>query len=486
MSKKPEDNSFFLSVAEFVSHHTMFKEGDTVLIGVSGGADSVALLHALMLYKKHTIHIGIAHLNHCLRGDESERDLLFVKQIAENLSIPFHYNRENVKNYQKKNKLSMEEAARVIRYRFLFSTAKQHGYNKIATGHHADDNAELILMNLIRGGGSDGLAGMRPVSCGGRIVRPLLTQTKKGIEHFLTTSGIPFVYDSSNSDTAFMRNRIRSELLPGIRAAYNPNIEKTLNRTAAIVSDDLEWLQGIIMPLIDKLLNRKKDGAVELSITELKKQHIAVQRRLCRKAIEYVKGDLRRISLFHTDAALELSLSSKAHTSIDLPGRIRVKKIYDSLAFVREKKNLRSVPASRHKMTSLFLHSVERPCGQAKTVMISEVGLKLRFSEISQKAGCRLSGFNHKTALLDISKLDFPIIIRNIMPGDRFTPLGMKGTQKLNRYFINNRVTMKHRNNCPVVLSGEKIIWVAGHRIDERFKVLPQTKNILKVELLLA
>jgi tRNA(Ile)-lysidine synthase len=202
--------------------HCMLQNADAVLVAVSGGADSVALLHILLeLAPKYSLRMAIAHLNHGLRQKESDRDEAFVASLAKQLELPFYVGREDVRGYRQRHRLSIEDAARQVRYRFYNSVAVNYGYGKIALGHHGDDNAELILMNLLRGSGPLGLSGISPVR-DGKIVRPLINLRRSEIMDYVAAKNLDYVTDSSNWDLKFRRNKIRTRLIPQLKSGYNP------------------------------------------------------------------------------------------------------------------------------------------------------------------------------------------------------------------------------------------------------------------------
>ena len=227
----------------------MVQAGDTVLVGVSGGPDSVALVHIMLdLAPKFSFQVAIAHLNHDLRRDESARDEAFVVFLAEQLNLPVHVERQDVRRHQKNYRLSLEEAARQVRYRFYDAIASKFGYEKIALGHHADDNAELILMYLLRGSGPLGLSGIPPLR-DARIIRPLMDIKRTEILDYIAAKSLDCVVDSSNRDSQYLRNRIRNRLLPQLKAEYNPKLVESLNRLASILDAEERWIESLIQPI---------------------------------------------------------------------------------------------------------------------------------------------------------------------------------------------------------------------------------------------
>ena len=250
-------NQLLRAVEQVITAHAMFKPNDKVLVGVSGGPDSVALLHVLLeLTPKYDLKLGIAHLNHGLRGQEADADAEFVSSLAQNFDLPCYIKKRNIRQYHSHNKLSPEEAAGQIRYSFYFEVAEKYGFDKIALGHQANDNAEHVLMYLLRGSGPLGLSGIPPIR-GGKIVRPMLRLTRSQIENYLAATGLESITDRSNTDLQFTRNRLRYQLLPILISAYNPRLIETLNRLAEIMRTEEQWINDTIRPIFDGLIVKK-------------------------------------------------------------------------------------------------------------------------------------------------------------------------------------------------------------------------------------
>jgi tRNA(Ile)-lysidine synthase len=463
----------------------MVEAGDSVLVGVSGGPDSVALVHILLaLAPKFSFQVAIAHLNHCLRQDESARDEAFVVALAEQLDLPVHVERQDVRRYQKNHHLSLEEAARQVRYRFYHATASKFGYEKIALGHHSDDNAELILMVLLRGSGPLGLSGIPPVR-DDKIVRPLIDIKRHEIMDYIAVKGLDCVVDSSNRDTQYLRNKVRNRLIPELKAEYNPKLIDSLNRLAAILDAEERWIENLIQPIFKKVIDFEKQGRIGFGIEQLNQQTIAVRRRLIRWAILKVKGNLRRIAFVHVEAAVKLAQKGADSGSLDLPDRIRIFRQNDVLIISGEAQNLRHLAsAPLFSSTPDYEYRLSRP-GE---IFIKEAALKIRFSETPREhtPDWRSSGEGTRVSYFDMDKIRFPLVIRNFRPGDRFSPLGMTGRQKLKKFFIDHKVSRAERKKCPILLSRNQIIWVVGHRLDNAVKIGSQTRRLLKAELSLA
>ncbi|MBW2100176.1 MAG: tRNA lysidine(34) synthetase TilS [Deltaproteobacteria bacterium] len=463
----------------------MFHPEESVLVGVSGGPDSIAMLHVLLdLSPCMSLRLGVAHVNHCLRHKDSDNDAQFVESLAKELGLPFYIKKEDVLKYQKDNGLSQEEAARRVRYAFYYDIAKKNDFGKIALGHHADDNAELVLMYLFRGSGPLGLSGIPPVR-DNKIVRPLIKSTRSQILDFLEVKGLDYVTDISNTDVKYLRNRIRHHLIPALKEDYNPAITQTLNRLSSIIRSEEEWIEEVIEPVFKKTVLAIENKKLTLCISRLKGIHVAAQRRIIRKAIKKIKGDLRRITFSHIDSAICLMENGPDWGSLDFPDRVRIKRTGDHLLFSKEKHPLRSLGIKK-KETLFPEYKIFSNGFKAEKVFIKETGVYLSFTETGASTLFDFHGKGKNIAFFDINKLHFPLTIRSFQPGDRFTPLGMSGTQKVKKFFINNKIPPSERSKCLILTSGQQIIWIVGHRIDESVKVTSSTNRVLKAELLLA
>lgn len=471
------------TVDQTLRAHDMVQNGEALLVAVSGGADSVALVYILLeLAPKYSLRMAIAHLNHCLRQSESDRDEKFVAGLAKHLGLPFYVGREDVRRYQEQYRLSPEDAARQVRYGFYDAIATKYGYRKIAVGHHGDDNAELVLMNLLRGSGPLGLCGISPVR-DNKIVRPLIDLRRSEIMDYIAAKSLNYVTDSSNWDLNYHRNKIRTRLIPELKSEYNPQLIDSLNRMSAIMGAEEEWIEDLIHPIFEKTVVFKEKNKLWLAISELNEQPVAVQRRIIRKAIRWVKGNLRRITFDHVASVCHLAQIGAASGIRDLPDRLRIRRDRDVLMISKERVNLRRLDrVSCFSETPEYEYSLTGP----GKIFVEEAEAYIGFAEISKAPSLDLQPSGHQVAFFDMDKVRFPLVIRNFRAGDRFWPLGSSGKQKLKKFFIDHKVSRIERARCPIVLSQDKIIWVAGHRLDNAVKIGPQTQRILKAELSLA
>ncbi len=483
------------AVERTIRSRSMFQRGDAVLVGASGGPDSMALLHLLLtLAPGFGFEIGAAHLNHGLRPGAADEDASFVKAASGKLGLPCFVEKIDVRKHRRDHGLSLEEAARRVRYGFFGRVAAAHGFNKIALGHQGDDNAELVLMNLFRGSGSPGVSGMpaiRPLGRGSVVlVRPLLEVSRSHIMAYLAEEGIAFVTDESNQDPRYTRNRIRRLLMPELKRSYNPRIAEALNRFARIQRAENDWIEEMVEPLFQQAVLEKGAGGIVLSVPRLRELRIPARARVLRRAVAAVKGDLRRITYSHVADVIALMETGPANGRLSLPEGLRVVREGEVIRIARAVKNSggrsisrRSDPPGRGIVSE---HRIPKPGRNPVCARMDEIGLELKFSALPLSEAPDVAGSGGKTGLFDMDAVHFPLILRSFRPGDRFRPLGMTGAKKVKKYFIDSKIPAWRRGRYPLLVSREEIIWVVGLRQNDPSKVTPSTRRLLKVELFLA
>ncbi len=482
--KKYSHDRILGKVNRAIQAHGMLDPGDAVLVGVSGGADSVALLH-LLLHLKPVLNldIAVAHLNHNLRGKASDADARFVAGLAQELGLSLFIKKIDVLGYKKKWGLSLEETSRKIRYDYFSKLIHDHPYDKVALGHHMDDNAELVLMNLFRGSGTMGVSGIPPAR-DNQIIRPLCNLCRHEIDAFLSENRIHHIIDESNQDTSFLRNRIRHTLLPLLKEQYNPNIITGIHQFTEIIRTEEAWLDRSALSCYKTCLIEQNNRSIILSVGKLKRLHLAMQRRVLRKAIKSVRGNLRRITFTHMEDAVKLLNSDNPSAGINLPGNTKVYRSYETLIVSLREERIKNQPSKygKRKKAIGFSYEIARPHHTQTTVDIVEIGTRLICYELDKKDIPDFYGSGHQRVFLDMAQLTFPLLVRNIEPGDRFSPLGLSGTQKIKSFFINNKTPRSQRIGTPVVVSDGRIIWLVGLRIDESVKITDGTTRVLCTE----
>jgi len=460
----------FNQVRRTIDRYHLLEKGDRLVVGVSGGVDSMVLLHLLNAHRE-AFHLSliIAHLNHGLRPEESEKEAELVQKESEQLGLPFEYGQFNVKEFQKLSGFSPQDAARKIRFQFFHDLLKKHHAKKIALGHNADDQVETILLRLMRGSGLQGLRGILPLR-DGKIIRPLLETWREEIESFAIEKGIHFRLDSSNLKHDYLRNRIRLALIPSMEREYQPNFKKILLRTSAILREENDYLEKGAEEAYQTIVQESKD-TLSFKFSEYQSLHQAIQWRIIRKMMEIlcaqgmvVEGregsDVRQIHLRLRQPPPSFIL--------ELSHGVWIEKRYDRVELGRGA--VRPFPPFEVELIS------------PGRTMIEELGKEIVIEEVN-RAQFREDRESLTMAFMDYENLQFPLRIRNFRPGDRFCPLGIQGTQKLKEFFIDHKVPRFERPKIPLLISGEMIVWIVGYRIDERVKVTEKTKRVLKVKL---
>lgn len=458
-------------VRNTVKRYELLDRGDSVVVAVSGGPDSTALLFALNDLKyDYLLNLHIANFNHMFRGaEEAKEDRGYVSSLSKRLKLPLIFGEADVPKYAKEANLSLEEAAREKRYEFLLNTAKEAGAGKIALGHTMDDQSETVLMRLIRGAGLGGMRGIPPSRKmdGKLIVRPLIEAWRSDVEAYLRAMKINPRQDVTNTMTTFLRNRIRHELIAYLKG-YNPNIKETLVRNAQSLTYDYEVLADLIDREFGGCASVRKH-TVRIPLRDFKAKPTGIRRGILRKAIEVLKGNLRGIDYAHIEDIEGLIEASKG--AIDLPDRIRVIGSGNSLVFSRAEDALclspsGSCPKVRKRLTV-----------PGKT-RVPELGMVFEAEFVRARAR---SGKPANVEYMDYAGLKRPLCIRTWEKGDRFKPLGMAFEKKLQDFYVDEKVSRGRRSSIPLVVSGRKIIWVCGLRLSDEVKITSETKRVLKL-----
>jgi tRNA(Ile)-lysidine synthase len=411
----------------------MVVPGDRVLVAVSGGPDSVALLAALTsLSACLEIDVCAAHLNHHLRGEEAQRDQACAQSVAATLGVRCVVGDAVALD----SRSNLEARAREQRYAFLARVAESEGCSKIATGHTMDDQAETLLMRLLRGTGWDGLACIQPVRAG-RIVRPLIECSRQQVLAFLKANALPSCGDSSNDDRRMLRNRVRHDVLPLLRS-INPNVVRTIASTVQILSGEAEMLDARVRSLCVVVPS--------LPVAAIVDAPAALRGRLVRTWLRDQRGDLRRLTAAHIRAVIELALSERPSGQVQLPGGQHVVREYDCVRW--RSKESRQV--------------VEAPC---ELVPGSDVSLRSGWRIRALVEGCGRATPRPRDLwelAADADSVPRPLILRSARRGDRVRPLGMQGSRKLQDIFVDRKLPREQRWSLPVVEAAGEILWVPG------------------------
>jgi tRNA(Ile)-lysidine synthase len=457
-------------VLGFIQQHQLISGGKLV-VAVSGGPDSVCLLHILAkLHKELRVSLHIAHLNHKIRGAESEADAKYVSDLARQLGIPATIEGREVKGYRAKHRLSLEEAAREVRYSFLAEVAKSIGAERVAVGHTRDDHIETILLHLIRGTGTRGLKGLQPSTewkskTGSiTIIRPLLEVSREETEDYCQSHELKPRTDASNVSLSPLRNRIRHQLLPLLKS-YNPGIAQALLRTAQIASEDIDFLDKEVARLWDEVA-QEQPNAIVLDKKRFDRLPPALKRYLLRAAVERRLGSAKDIEMRHIEEMMS-ALSKAAGKRLSLPRGLIFSIEYDRYLLASDPTALSPLPILNGEFQLKIPGETLLPGWLIEAVVISREGMTEK---------------DAFTAYLDLAKTGDKLLVRPRKRGDRFQPLGLDQPKKLNEFMIDAKIPRTWRQRVPIVCSPEQIVWVVGWRIDEWVKVSEKTKRALCLE----
>lgn len=439
------------SFLKYIKEQKLIDPSDKILLAVSGGVDSVVLCKLLHQAK---IKFAIAHCNFTLRGEESDEDELFVEELAELYNVAFHSISFDTNSFAKKNKLSVQVAARELRYKWFEEIKTQFNFTLIATAHHQDDSIETFFINLLRGSGIRGLHGILPKQ--GDIIRPLLFANKVEIEAFAKKNKLKFRRDSSNETDKYLRNKIRHKLIP-LLSTINPSANKNIADTI----ENLREVETIYLKSIEKKrlkIVEEKNGLVKINIKELEK--------------------LKPISAYLFEYLYPLGFNSKM-----------IDDILESLNSESGKQFFSGTHRLIKDRNYLIINTNEKIIDSKNiNISLSKKEIKVGSNKIvfkkmlhSKKVDLKVS---KDIAQIDFEKLKFPLQLRKWEHGDTFHPIGMKGKKKLSDFFIDQKFSLIEKENTMVLISDNKIVWVVGHRIDDRFKITDKTKQIYFANLL--
>ena len=474
----------YQQVSEFIERHQLLNCGERVVIGVSGGPDSLCLLDSLS-------HLGYplicAHLDHGLRQESSD-EAAYVKSIAQSYNLPFEIERQDVA-LKAGSGVSLEEAARLARYNFLVRVARKNDVHVIATGHTADDQVETVLMHFLRGTGPSGLRGMRPDTPldswvgisdaqGIRLIRPLLSLNRGQTEGHCQAVGLEPVIDSSNMDPTFFRNRIRHELLP-LLETYNPGIRQILLRLACIMTAEVDLLTEMVASAWESVFESLGESALLLRVESMKGKPLALQRALLRSAIKKLQPSARDVSFDTIERGIQFVSDPTRPASRPLIAGLMLRDLGEEILLY-------------HTDSPVIYDRLPQLIGdvQAGMPIPGEVelagGWKLTATSESIVPGSYQTYLNAQEgdfAAIDESGLSAPLSVRTRVPGDRIQPLGLEGTSKVSDIMINNHIPDLARARWPIVVSGDEVVWVAGIRMSHSFRLTEGTSRAIVIRL---
>jgi len=486
---KPENNRscdlLFITVRDAIDGGKLLPPGGGITAGVSGGYDSACLLHILSSYLNSAApplsagerreRLVAVHVNHMLRGEESLRDEEHTARLCAVLGVRLIVVREDIQAYASKTRMSVEAAGREVRYNALErARASQEAETgrpwRVAVAHNRDDLAETVLMNILRGAGVDGLRGMSPGAPNTYVVRPLLGVNRLQIEAYLKRNGVEAVFDSTNDDISYMRNRIRAELLPALRNNYNPGVVDALCRLSEAAGRDGDYLTLEAERAYKHCL--LADGAdplrVVLSLEIFNALHPAIASRVLRVAIANAGADIRRVGHVHITGVLALAASGRTGSTLQLPGGLRVRRSYGSLAFFLDTPTPARAPTPQ-------------PASAPAPTPPGVVTKSLHFIDDEIVEQIRNIRYNSLEQFFDADVLlADELVLRYRRNGDLFYPINSPGPKKLKEYFIDAKIPAEYRDSVCLLAAGDEVAWVIGHRVSERYKVTGRTQNVLR------
>jgi len=442
----------------FIDQKNLINKGDKVLIALSGGPDSVFLLYFLFKYKtKLKIDLGAMHINHRLRGTDSDTDQKFCKSLCKKYKVNYYTKNRNVKAFALKNKISIEEAGREIRYKELKLAARKYGYKKIATAHNSTDNTETTLLNLFKGTGIDGISGI-PFSRG-NIIRPILCIKKNDIVKYLDNNKINYRVDTSNLNNDYERNFIRNKILPLIKENINPNFEESIFRSSEIFKDIKKLINDRFDDSVNKIIKSKKNKLKILLNSDFSANKRNLSFLIKKSVYEKFEEELNFKNINDIISLTEKRIGQK----VDLPGKL-----------IAQKERGMIIINNKTKKTENVLLTVK----PNKEVDLNSK--KIFIKKINKQGKYRLSR-NRNLEFISGDEIKGNFKIRNWTAGDKFYPIGLKGSKKISDYLTEQKIPNYRRKDQLVLTNNNKIVWVLGLRLDDRFKITSQTKKVYSI-----
>lgn len=455
-------------VKKTIKEYQLIAPGDLVIAGVSGGPDSLALLHILKgLQDEFCFKLHVGHVDHSFRGQEAEAEARWVKETVEKWGIPCTVHKENVPKIAREKGLSAEEAGHIVRKKFFLGLMASLGAQKVALGHHADDQAETVLMHFLVGAGMEGLQGMKPLNT--PFIRPLILLRRQDIEFYCREQVLKPRFDPSNQSEIYLRNRIRQQVIPWLAQKINPNLVETLNRTAHIIQKDEEILQRATEKLAAQHMQMKKD-VLSVSLKDWDNLYEGLQRRLIRYAYTKV-GEKQGLVFLHVERVQNLIKEGQVGKVLQLPGKIIAEKGYSELFFYEAQ-----------NVSPLVMQIAARTLKIPGVTKIPETGQSI-MAEFVDDAETIEPGDKSKICL-PWAESSPQYLVRSRKPGDRISPLGLQGTKKLKDFFIEKKIPRRDRDRLLLVVAGEEIVWIPGLTLTEKSRKSSKHDHYLVLKLL--
>lgn len=479
-------------ILETIRREQLLKPGDRVVVGVSGGPDSLCLLHVLWSARQLLqVDLHVAHLNHTIRGAEAKEDARFVAAVAAEWGLPCHVAVRDVPELARRFKLAIEEAARHARYAFLVDVAYEVGAKRIVVAHNADDQSETVLMHWLRGSALAGLRGMLPAigiadlhlsvpaekAQDVRLIRPLLDVDRESIEEYCRQYGLEPRFDRSNLDTTLFRNKLRHELLPHLEQAYKPGFRQILRRSAQVIRADYDLLCRLRESAWAQILLQETARAITIDRSAWQQLHLSLQRATLRYAVQCLRQHLRDVSFEQVEAAVRVAGEKPAGAQATLPSGLLLTVSRDTITIAGEG----DYPAPDWPQVPSSALALDCP---GCTPLPNGGSVTISVVDRIQVDGRWGNNADPWRAYLDADAVGAGLVLRRRQPGDRFCPLGMQGQHKsVGEFLINESVPAQWRDLVPILVQGNgQIVWVCGWRIDERVRVTDKTTRVMVVQ----
>lgn len=453
---------------KFIEENNLIKKGEGVVVGLSGGPDSVCLLHMLCSIKEElNLKIAAAHINHMLRGDEANKDEEYAKELCGKLGVEFYCSRVDINSYGKDKGLSSETAGREVRYGFFNEVMKKLEFDKVATAHNANDQAETILMRIMRGTGLEGLAGI-PVKRNNKYIRPILFMKREEIEAYCGEFELKPRIDATNMERIYSRNKVRLDILPYMKENFNPDVIEAINRMGLLLQSDNTFIKDEVEKYYKQGCYKKDDAIVIKS--EVFNLNSAILNRILRKAICEVSGSNYDVEMKHIGEICSLA-DKGTNKSVDLPNKVYAKNIYGDI-------HIKVKEFSKKDLNKELVLSKEEILH--KEILFDDY--VLNFERVVNDKNLKFSE-NSLIKYFNYDKINGNIIIRYRKNGDKIVPIGMKGSKKLKDIFIDMKIPQEDRSYIPILQFDEDIAWVVGVKTSDKYRVTKETKFILKIIL---
>lgn len=472
MIEKKKEQVMLEKIIAYIEKYSLIERGDGIVVGVSGGADSVCLLLILVeLRKRFLLDLVVVHVHHGIRGKEADEDEEFVRNLASQLEIPFVVERRDVPAFARECGLSEEEAGRAVRYEIFEQVRKCYGFTKVAVAHNKNDCAETVLFHLFRGSGLTGISGIS--ASREKVIRPLLCCSRDEIERFLAERGQLFRTDRTNFLEEYSRNKIRLRVLPYVAKEINDRAVEHIVGTAGMVSEAQEFIEKNVQIMYDKVVSMR-NGIYFINADEFRAVDRIIQRGILYQVIVRLAKGKKDIEQKHVELVMEL-MNRSVGKEVMLPYDIVAVRSYDGIQVCKRECLVRSKQKKKWEFVEV------KP---GNTYLLEEIGYQISLELVKNEQGAMQIPKNDCTKWFDYDRINNVILVRSRQSGDYLEINDKRGRKKLKDYFIDKKIPRDVRDEIPLLTDGSHVMWIFGDRISERYKVSEMTKNILMVNIM--